>query len=71
MKKTEKIYQVQGNAKAHFVLATSKTKAIKAAKLIWPLEKIDFAADFTDTFSEEERNNLPDYIIIADSILSI
>ena len=63
MKTTEKIYQVQGNKKAHYVLATSKTSAIKRAKEIYPLEKIDFASDFTDRFTKEEKENPPDYII--------
>lgn len=69
MKATEKIFQVQGNKNAHYVLATSSRKAINAAKKIYPLESIDFASDFTDKFTEEERNNLPEWVLKASEIL--
>lgn len=63
MKTNEKIYQVQGNAKARYVLAASKTSAIKKAKDVYPTEKIDFASDFSDKFTKEEKENLPEYVI--------
>lgn len=65
---TTKIFQVQGNDKAHYISASSKSKAIKAAKEIYLLEKINFAYDFSDKFSEKERK--ADYIINSDEILN-
>jgi hypothetical protein len=59
-----KIFQVQGNGNAHYVATTSKTRAIKIAKEIYPTEKINFACDKTKAFTEEELNNLPEYVIV-------
>lgn len=64
MKTTNKVFQVQGNGKAHYVSASSKSKALKLAKEVYPMEKIDFAEDMTDSFKQYET--LPDYVLIAE-----
>lgn len=61
--KTTKIFQVHGNGKAYYVATTSKTKALKISREIYPTEKITHAADWTTKFSKEELENLPEYII--------
>lgn len=61
---TTKIFQVQGNGNAHYVATTSKSKAIKIAKEIYPTENIDFACDKTNAFTKEELSNLPEYVIV-------
>ena len=63
MKAIKKIFQVQGNAKAHYINAKSKREAIKIGKKIFPTENIDFAVDFTEKFSEKELKILPEYVI--------
>jgi hypothetical protein len=58
-----KIYQVQGNANAHYIVASNKKEALKKAKEIWVNERIDSACNFTENFSDDELNNLPEYVI--------
>lgn len=50
--------------KIHYVSADSKKEALAIAQDIWWY--IDNAEDVTNThFSDEEKNNLPNYVIIA------
>lgn len=64
-----KIYQVSAKGttdakKIHYVNGDSKKQALAIAKDIW--NYVDNAEDVTDShFSEAEKANLPEYVIIA------
>jgi hypothetical protein len=64
-----KIYQVseKGSAdtkKIHYINADNKKQALEVAKGIWSY--VNNARDVTEShFSEEEKENLPEYVIIA------
>jgi len=64
-----KIYQAQGIKRAHYVLSKNKTQAIRACKIIYPVENIDSAVDVTANYTRKEIKNLPDYIITASEFL--
>jgi hypothetical protein len=50
--------------KIHYVNSNSKTEALKAAKKIWTY--VNHAEDVTEShFSEDEKQNLPNYVIVA------
>jgi hypothetical protein len=64
-----KVFQVSEKGttdtkKIHYINADSETQALQVSKNIWPY--IDNVEDVTEShFTEEEKANLPEYVIIA------